>query len=60
MSFHIDDCSYRKLIEACDRLLSVEKEVSEIPTEQREWFFGKIGHRDCFLVARALIGILEK
>ena len=47
-----------RLIEACDRLLKVESEVGEMPKEQREWFFGKEGHRDCFTVARALKGLL--
>lgn len=41
------------LLAACERLLAVEKEVSEMPPEQRKWFFGKDGHRDCFAVARA-------
>ena len=47
------------LIAACDRLLAVEKDVSEMPKEQRDWFIGKEGHRDCFAVARALKAILE-
>jgi hypothetical protein len=25
-----------------------------MPKEQRDWFFGKEGHQDCFTVARAL------
>ena len=47
-----------ELLAACDRLLMVEKEVGEMPKEQRDWFFGKEGHRDCFTVARALKKIL--
>lgn len=47
------------LLAACDRLLATEREVLEMPLEQVQWFFGKPGHTDCFLVARALKGLIE-
>src|SRR6266849_3602389 len=46
--------SREKLLAACNRLLAVESEVVKMPKEQRDWFFGKDGHRDCFTVAHAL------
>lgn len=48
------------LIEACDRLLATEAEVLAMPSEQREWFMSKPGHRDCFTVARALKDVLSR
>lgn len=47
------------LIAACDRLLSTELEILQMPIEQVRWFMSKPGHRDCFTVARALKAILE-
>lgn len=48
-----------RLLAACDRLLTTEREVSEMPSEQREWFFSKPGHADCFFVARGLTRLLN-
>ena len=49
-----------ELLAACDRLLKVESEVGEMPQEQRDWFFGKEGHKDCFTVAHALKRMLTR
>jgi hypothetical protein len=47
------------LIEACNRLLQTQQEVMEMPSDQRDWFLGKPGHADCFVVARAMKDLLE-
>lgn len=49
-----------ELLQACERLLKVEKEVLKMDSQSREWFFGKEGHRDTFLVARAMKAILKQ
>ncbi len=46
------------LLAACNRLLDTEREILAMPAEQRDWFMGKPGHRDCFTVAAALKEIL--
>lgn len=43
-----------ELIEACNRLLKTEREVSRMPRWARRWFFQKPGHADAFRCARAL------
>jgi hypothetical protein len=48
-----------ELIAACDRLLETEREIMEMPQEERKWFMGKAGHKDCFVVARALKELLQ-
>lgn len=57
----IEDCSVTpsKLLAACDRLLVVAADIRKMPKEQRDWFFSKEGHADCFMVARALKTILQ-
>ncbi len=46
------------LLSACDRLLETEAQIKEMPKPQRQWFFKQNGHKDCFLVARALKRLL--
>ncbi len=47
------------LLAACTRLLKIEAEILKMPKRQRSWFFGQVGHKDCFNVARALKALLE-
>ncbi len=41
-------------------LLATQREIKRMPKAQRDWFFSKPGHADCFLVARALKELLTE
>lgn len=49
---------HRELLAACDRLLTIQRDINRLPQRVRKWFFSKEGHADSFIVARALQKLL--